>query len=144
MSRAPIPIVLLLLAQTLLVFSQSVVATDARGGTNDDVRVESITLGNFSKNPSQWVNPDNSVIDYVAKGEPINIQIEIERRGSGLLGNDVSVMFEIVSSAPEKTLSYSARSICLSLNPKTLALVAVMLSESIVSSIVIESVSVSE
>lgn len=107
MSRAPIPIVLLLLAQTLLVFSQSVVATDARGGTNDDVRVESITLGNFSKNPSQWVNPDGTVVDYVAKGEPINIQIEIERRGSGLLGNDVSVMFEIVHPIGYVIESYS-------------------------------------
>ena len=107
MSRAPIPIVLLLLAQTLLVFSQSVVATDARGGTNDDVRVESITLGNFSINPSQWVNPDGTVVDYVAKGEPINIQIEIERRGSGLLGNDVSVMFEIVHPIGYVIESYS-------------------------------------
>ncbi len=96
MSRTAIPIVLLLLAQTLLVFSQSVVATDGRGGTNDDFKVESITLGNSSQYPSQWINPDGSVIDYVVKGEPINIQIEIKRRGSGLIGDNVSVLFEIV------------------------------------------------
>ncbi len=96
MSRAPIPIVLLLLVQTLLVFSQPVVATEARGGTNDDFKIESITLGNVSNNPSQWIDPDGSVIDYVVKGEPINIQVDIMRRGSGLLGDDVSVLFEIV------------------------------------------------
>ena len=96
MSRAPIPIVLLLLAQTLLVFSQPVAATDGRGGTNDDFKVDSITLGNSSQYPSQWIDPDGSVIDYVVKGEPINIQIDIMRRGSGLIGDNVSVLFEIV------------------------------------------------
>jgi hypothetical protein len=96
MSRVPISIVILLLAQTLLVFSQPVTATDGRGGTNDDFKVESIILGNVSQNPSQWVNPDGSVIDYVVKGEPIGIEIGVARRGTGLIGNDVSVLFEIV------------------------------------------------
>jgi uncharacterized membrane protein len=96
MSRASIPIVLLLLAQTLLVFSQPVVATAGRGGTNDDFKIEAITLGNVSQMPSQWINPGGLVIDYVAKGDPINIQIEIMRRGSGLIGDNVSVLFEIV------------------------------------------------
>jgi uncharacterized membrane protein len=84
------------MAQTLLVFSQPVIATDARGGTNDDFKIESITLGNVSQTPSQWVNPDGSVIDYVVKGEPIGVEIEVARRGTGFLGNDVSVLFEIV------------------------------------------------
>ena len=96
MSRVPISIVILLLAQTLLVFSQPVTATDGRGGTNDDFKVDSIILGNVSQNPSQWVNPDGSVIDYVVKGEPIGIEIGVARRGTGLIGNDVSVLFEIV------------------------------------------------
>ena len=91
MSRAPIPIVILLLAQTLLVFSQSVVATDARGGTNDDFKIDSITLGNMSKNPSQWVNPDNSVMDYVVKGEPININIKPSDPNTGIVFKRIDI-----------------------------------------------------
>ena len=64
---SPLTLVALLLLQTLAVGIAPVSATSARGGPSDDWSVESITIGNASVGPKQWVQSDGTVVDISYK-----------------------------------------------------------------------------
>ena len=73
---------------------QNVEATMGRGGSTDDFSVTEISVNSTSA--SQWIQPDGSVVMYVAKGELVEISVEIKRGGASLQGSNATVTVEMV------------------------------------------------
>ena len=81
--------------QSILTISvQNVEATMGRGGSTDDFSVTEISVNSTSA--SQWIQPDGSVVMYVAKGELVEISVEIKRGGASLQGSNATVTVEMV------------------------------------------------
>ena len=68
----------------------------ARGGTNDDFHIKSITIGSASYSPEIWIQSDGSVVEYVMKGDIVPIQIIVKRNGGALSGAIAEVLLEAV------------------------------------------------
>ena len=56
-------------------------AASARGGSKDDFSIFSIVVGNQTKSPENWVQPDGSVVDYVLQGSQFEVEIKVYRDG---------------------------------------------------------------
>ena len=95
--RKPLPFLLvsLLLVQSVMVMSiQNVEATMGRGGATDDFSVSEITVNSTSA--SHWIQPDGSTLLYVAKGDIVDISVEVKRGGVSLHGSNSTVTVEMV------------------------------------------------
>jgi uncharacterized membrane protein len=68
----------------------------ARGGTNDDFHIKSITIGNSGYSPEMWVQSDGSVVEYVMKGDVVPISIIVKRNGVALSAAVANVLLEAV------------------------------------------------
>ncbi|HIF15858.1 MAG TPA: hypothetical protein EYQ85_01225 [Candidatus Poseidoniales archaeon] len=68
----------------------------ARGGTNDDFHIKSITIGNLGYSPEMWVQSDGSVVEYVMKGDLVPIGVTVMRNGGALSGASADVLLEAV------------------------------------------------
>ena len=91
----PLLLVTLLLVQSLMSITvQNVEATMGRGGSNDDYSVTEIFVNSTSA--SHWIQPDGTSILYVAKGDLVDISVEIKRGGSSLQAANATVMVEMV------------------------------------------------
>ena len=91
----PFLLVSLLLVQSILSISvQSVEATMGRGGSTDDFSVSEISIN--SSAASQWIQPDGSVLLYIAKGDVVEISVEVKRGGVSLQGSNATVTVEMV------------------------------------------------
>ena len=91
----PLFLVSLLLMQSVLSISvQNVEATMGRGGSTDDFSVTEISINSTSA--SQWIQPDGGVILYVAKGDLVEISVEVKRGGASLQGSNATVTVEMV------------------------------------------------
>ncbi len=91
----PFLLVSLLLVQSILSISvQSVEATMGRGGSTDDFSVSEISIN--SSAASQWIQPDGSVLLYIAKGDIVEISVEVKRGGVSLQGSNATVTVEMV------------------------------------------------
>ena len=91
----PLFLVSLLLMQSILSISvQNVEATMGRGGSTDDFSVTEISINSTSA--SQWIQPDGSVMLYVAKGDLVEISVEVKRGGASLQGSNATVTVEMV------------------------------------------------
>ena len=73
---------------------QNVEATMGRGGSTDDFSVTEISINSTSA--SQWIQPDGSVMLYVAKGDLVEISVEVKRGGASLQGSNATVTVEMV------------------------------------------------
>tara|TARA_B100000212_G_scaffold93130_2_gene68404 strand:+ start:9943 stop:13200 length:3258 start_codon:yes stop_codon:yes gene_type:complete len=73
---------------------QNVEATMGRGGTTDDFSVSEISVN--SSLSSNWIQPDGSVLLYVAKGDFVDISVEVKRGGVSLQGSPATVTVEMV------------------------------------------------
>ena len=94
---SPLTLVALLLLQTLAVgIAAPVSATSARGGPSDDWSVESITIGNASVGPEQWVQSDGTVVDYLLQGDTIEVTVVIKRGGSDVIAESSDAMLQVV------------------------------------------------
>ena len=91
----PFLLVSLLLVQSILSISvQNAEATMGRGGSTDDFSVTEISINSSAAN--QWIQPDGSIIQYVAKGDLIEISVEVKRGGQALQGSNATVTVEMV------------------------------------------------
>ncbi len=91
----PLLLVTLLLMQSVLSITvQNVEATMGRGGTTDDFSVSEISVN--SSLSSNWIQPDGSVLLYVAKGDFVEISVEVKRGGVSLQGSPATVTVEMV------------------------------------------------
>ena len=91
----PLLLVTLLLMQSVLSITvQNVEATMGRGGTTDDFSVSEISVN--SSLSSNWIQPDGSVLLYVAKGDFVDISVEVKRGGVSLQGSPATVTVEMV------------------------------------------------
>jgi len=68
----------------------------ARGGTNDDFLIKSITIGNAGYSPEIWVQSNGSVVEYVMKGDIVPIEIIVKRNGNALNFATADVLLEAV------------------------------------------------
>ena len=78
----------------LIMTVDSVEATSGRGGSSDDFSVSEITVNSTGIN--QWIQPDGSVLVYVAKGDIVDISVEVKRGGGALQGSSAKVSVEMV------------------------------------------------
>ena len=69
-------------------------ATSGRGGSSDDFFVSEISIDSPSTN--QWIQPDGSILVYIAKGDTIDVSVEAKRGGSALQGSTAIVTVEMV------------------------------------------------
>ena len=91
----PFALVALLVLQTAMItITENVEATEGRGGSSDDFFVNSITYN--SSGLQTWYQPDGSMVMYVAKGDMVQIDVEVKRGGSALQGTNATVTVEIV------------------------------------------------
>ena len=89
-------IALMVFQTASLLVLDSAEAASGRGGPNDDFRVTKITLGNASDPANEWVQSDQSVIDYLVMGQEIEITVEVQRLGNQFTGRTAMGMIEIV------------------------------------------------
>ena len=93
----PMLLIALMVFQTAsLLVLDSAEAASGRGGPNDDFRVTKITLGNLSDPANEWVQSDQSVVDYLVMGQEIEITVEVQRLGNQFTGRTAMGMIEIV------------------------------------------------
>ena len=91
----PFLLVSLLLVQSIMSISvQNASATMGRGGTTDDFSVTEITVNSTSA--SHWIQPDGTAVLYVAKGDVVDISVEVKRGGVSLQGSNSTVTVEMV------------------------------------------------
>jgi len=91
----PFLLVTLLLMQSMLTVTVgNVEATSGRGGSSDDFSVSEITI--TSPEANHWIQPDGSVVIYVAKGDMVDISVEVKRGGGALQGSSAAVTVEMV------------------------------------------------
>lgn len=91
----PFLLVSLLLVQSILSISvQNAEATMGRGGSTDDFSVSEISINSSAAN--QWIQPDGSIMLYVAKGDLVEISVEVKRGGQALQGSNATVTVEMV------------------------------------------------
>ena len=91
----PLLLVTILLMQSLLVLTvDEVEATMGRGGSSDDFSVSDIEVNSTEAN--HWVQPDGSVMVYIAKGDIVDISVEVRRGGGALTGSSATVSVEMV------------------------------------------------
>jgi hypothetical protein len=89
-------IALMVFQTASLLVLDSAEAASGRGGPNDDFRVTKITLGNLSDPANEWVQSDQSVVDYLVMGQEIEITVEVQRLGNQFTGRTAMGMIEIV------------------------------------------------
>ncbi|RJU88433.1 MAG: hypothetical protein DWC02_01690 [Candidatus Poseidoniales archaeon] len=81
--------------QSLLVLTvDEVEATMGRGGSSDDFSVSEIEFNSSEEN--HWIQPDGSVVVYIAKGDIVDISVEVRRGGGALTGSSATVSVEMV------------------------------------------------
>ena len=91
----PLLLVTILLMQSLLVLTvDEVEATMGRGGSSDDFSVSEIEFNSSEEN--HWIQPDGSVVVYIAKGDIVDISVEVRRGGGALTGSSATVSVEMV------------------------------------------------
>ncbi|MCH1527497.1 MAG: hypothetical protein L7S49_04715 [Candidatus Poseidoniaceae archaeon] len=91
----PFLLVSLLLIQSVLSMAvENVEATSGRGGTTDDFSVTEISVN--SSVASHWIQPDGSMVLYVAKGDMVTVEVEVKRGGVSLQGSNATVTVEMV------------------------------------------------
>ena len=91
----PYALVALLVLQTAMItITENVEATEGRGGSSDDFFVNSIMYN--SSGLQTWHQPDGSMVMFVAKGDMVQIDVEVKRGGSALQGTNATVTVEIV------------------------------------------------
>jgi len=91
----PFLLVTILLMQSMLLLTvDKVEATSGRGGSSDDFSVSEIMVNSTEAN--HWVQPDGSVVVYVAKGDVVDISVEAKRGGGALQGSSALVTVEMV------------------------------------------------
>ena len=78
----------------LLMTVENVEATSGRGGSSDDFSVSDIIVNSTEAN--HWVQPDGSVVVYVAQGDMVDISVEAKRGGGALQGSSATVTGEMV------------------------------------------------
>ena len=74
----------------LLLTVDKVEATSGRGGSSDDFSVSEIMVNSTETN--HWIQPDGSVVVYVAKGDVVDISVEAKRGGGALQGSSATVL----------------------------------------------------
>ncbi|MDP6869307.1 MAG: hypothetical protein QGI21_00850 [Candidatus Poseidoniaceae archaeon] len=74
---------------------QNAEATMGRGGSSDDFYVNEITIDNASA-VNNWIQPDGSVMEYIAKGDTVDINVVVKRGGGALQGSNAKVTIEMV------------------------------------------------
>jgi uncharacterized membrane protein len=91
----PFLLVTLLLMQSMLTVTVgNAEAASGRGGSSDDFSVSEIMVN--SSDANHWVQPDGSVVVYVAKGDMIDISVEVRRGGGALQGSSAEVTVDMV------------------------------------------------
>ncbi len=91
----PFLLVTILLMQSMLIMTvDSVEATSGRGGSSDDFSVSEIFVNSSEAN--HWVQPDGSIVVYVAKGDIVEISVEVKRGGGALQASSADVTVEMV------------------------------------------------
>ena len=91
----PFLLVTILLMQSFLLLStDNVQATSGRGGSSDDFSVAEIMVNSSEAN--HWIQPDGSVVVYVAKGDTVDISVEVKRGGGALTGSSSTVSVDMV------------------------------------------------
>ena len=73
---------------------ENVEATSGRGGSTDDFSVTEISVNSTDAN--HWVQPDGTVVVYIAKGDIVDISVEVKRGGASLQGTNATVTVEMV------------------------------------------------
>ena len=73
---------------------ENVEATSGRGGSTDDFSVTEISVNSTDAN--HWVQPDGTVMVYIAKGDIVDISVEVKRGGASLQGTNATVTVEMV------------------------------------------------
>ena len=92
----PLLLVALMLMQTLVyIAAPAEAAVSGRSGANDDFSVRTITVSNASA-INQWIQPDGSVMEYIAEGDEVYIDVEVKRGGNAFSGLAAEVKVEIV------------------------------------------------
>ncbi len=92
----PMLLVGILLFQALLVLAvDDVTATSGRGGSSDDYSVNTITIENATA-VREWIQPDGSIVEYIAKGDSVEVSVEVKRGGSALSGSPATVTVDVV------------------------------------------------
>ena len=91
----PFLLVTILLMQSILTLTvDNVEATSGRGGSSDDFLVTEISINSTESN--HWIQPDGSVVVYIAKGDMADISVEVKRGGNALQGSAALVTVEMV------------------------------------------------
>ena len=91
----PFLLVCLLMAHSVIYFAvDSAEATSGRGGSTDDFSVVDISVNSSAGN--SWIQPDGSIITYIAKGDIVDISVEVKRGGNALTGSNATVTVEMV------------------------------------------------
>lgn len=80
----------------IVTYSPSADAANARGGSNDDFQVLSISAGNASVELDKWYNPDGSEVEFTFTGQALPITIETKRLGTSATGKAALITFEAV------------------------------------------------
>jgi hypothetical protein len=91
----PFLLVTILLMQSMLTVTvDNAEAASGRGGSSDDFSVSEIMIA--SSDANHWIQPDGSVVIYVAKGDMVDISVEVKRGGGALQGSSAAVTIEMV------------------------------------------------
>ena len=91
----PFLLVTILLMQSILSLTvDNAEATSGRGGSSDDFSVSEIEVNSSEAN--HWIQPDGSVVVYIAKGDMVDISVEVKRGGNALQGSTAKVTVEMV------------------------------------------------
>mgnify|MGYP006970125924 CR=1 FL=1 len=91
----PFLLVTILLMQSILSLTvDNVEATSGRGGSSDDFLVAEIDVNSSEAN--HWIQPDGSVVVYIAKGDMVDVSVEVKRGGNALQGSTAEVTVEMV------------------------------------------------
>jgi len=68
----------------------------ARGGSGDDYRVVTISLGNATNTSFDWMQPDGTTQEYLVKGQEVPVEVQVQRGGSSFTPKEAQVKLELV------------------------------------------------
>ena len=68
----------------------------ARGGSNDDFSVSSISISNDSFSPDMWYQADGTPVEYVFKGDTVPVEVTVKRSGGSFNPAKGEVTLEVV------------------------------------------------
>jgi len=81
---------------TVVMSSSAGADISARGGSGDDYRVVSITLGNETNSSFEWTQPDGTTQEYLIKGQEVPVNVQVQRGGSSFTPKNAQVQLEFV------------------------------------------------